>query len=176
VNGGAGGNLGPDDITPSDWVSTMIGDSTIFSTCGYEDQKYYRKSRPGIFSAVALANMVDIIYDIATSNRISSGLYAGGAGVAEFNLHTAFITAMTDGVAHRMLGLGPKDVPLFGDNALLLTAPWVLFIERYRVWERFIKYVRILRRSNSPEAQNILNMARAQTLTSMMWTERGRKQ
>ena len=28
-----GGNLGP-----SDWVSTIIGDSTIFSACGYEDQ------------------------------------------------------------------------------------------------------------------------------------------
>jgi len=44
---------------------------------------------------------------------------------------------------------------------------WVLFIERYRIWERFIKYVRILRRSKSPEAQNLLNMAKAQTVLNV---------
>ena len=167
VNGAAGGNLGPEDVTPSDWVSTMIGDSGVFCACGYEDQKYYRKSRPGIFTAATLANMHDIIYDIATSNRISSGLYAGGAGIAEFNLHSAFVTAMTDGIAHRVLSLSPEDVPLLGDNAVLLTSLWVLFVERYRIWERFIKYVRILRRSNSPVAQNILNMAGAPTVLNV---------
>ena len=43
-----------------------------------------------------------MIYDIATSNRISPGLYAAGAGVAGFNLHTVFVT-MTDWVVHRIL-------------------------------------------------------------------------
>ena len=164
VNGTPAGNLGPDDISPSEWVCTMIGDSGVFSACGYEDQKYYPKTRPGIFTAVALANMHDIVYDLACNNRISSGLYAAGADVSKFNLHAAFASAMIDGVAHRNLKLNPTDVPFFGDNAVLLTAVWVLFIERYRIWERFIKYVRILRRSKAPEAQNLLNMAKAQTV------------
>ena len=167
VYGAPGGNLGPEDISPSDWVCTVIGDSGVTGACGYEDQKYYKKSRPGIFTAVSLANMHDTIYDIATSNRISSGLYAGGAGIAETNLHSAFITAMVDGIAHRVLSLSPEDVPFFGDNAALLTSLWVPFIERYRVWERFVKYTRILRRSNSPVAQNILNMARAPTVLNV---------
>ena len=165
--GAAGGNLGPDDVTPSDWVSTIIGDSGIYGTCGYEGQKYYRKTRTGMFTAVALANVYDIIYDIASSNRLSSGQYASAAGIAEFDLHSAFLTAIIDGVAHRVLSSSPEDVPLFGDNALLITGPWVLFTERYRTWERFIKYVRILRRSNTPEAQNILNMAKAPTVLNV---------
>jgi hypothetical protein len=167
ANGGVGGNLGPDDVTTTDWVSAIIGDCGTYTGYGYEDQKNYRKTRTGVFTGVVMGNIHDIIYDIATSNRLSSGLYASAAGVAEFNLHCAFITMVTDGVARRILSLSPEDVPLFGDNVLMLTGPWVLFTERYRTWERFVKYVRILGRSNSPEAQNILNMAR----TQMVWND-----
>jgi hypothetical protein len=167
TNGAVGGNLGPDDVTTSDWVSAMIGDCDIYTGCGYEDQNNYRKTRTGLFTGAVVGNIHDIIYDIATSNRVSSAQYASAAGVAEFNLHCAFVTTITDGVAHRVLSSSPEDVPILGDNALLAAEVWVLFNERYRTWERFVKYLRILGRSNSPEAQNILNMARAQ----MVWND-----
>jgi hypothetical protein len=167
TNGAVGGNLGPDDVTTSDWVSFIIGDCGTYTCCGYEDQNNYRKTRTGLFTGSVIGNIHDIIYDIATSSRLSSGLYASAAGVAEFDLHCAFVTTMADGVAHRVLSLSPEDVPLLGDNALVNTGVWVLFNERYRTWERFVKYVRILGRSNSPKAQNILNMAR----TQMVWND-----
>jgi hypothetical protein len=167
ANGAVGGNLGPDDVTTSDWVSATIGDSGIYTGCGYEDQDNYRKTRTGLFTAFVAANNHDLIYDIASSNRLSSSQYASAAGVAEFDLHCAFVTSITDGVAHRFLSLSPEDIPLVGDNTLVTTEVWLLFNERYRTWERFVKYVRILGRSNSSEAQNILNMAR----TQMTWND-----
>jgi hypothetical protein len=166
-NGAVGGNLGPDDVTISDWVSATIGDCGVYTACGYEDQNNYRKTRTGLFTSFVVSNNHDLIYDIATSNRLSSGQYASAAGVTEFNLHCAFVITMTDGIAHRVLSLSPKDISLVGDNVLLSTEVWVLFNERYRTWERFVKYVRILGRSNSPKAQNILNMAR----TQMVWND-----
>jgi hypothetical protein len=164
ANGAVGGNLGPSDVGTSDWVSTLVADVGGYTGFGYEDQKHYRKTRAGLFTSVVQSNLHDIIYDIASSNRLSSGQYASAAGVAEFNLHCAFVATMTDGIAHRVLSLNPEDVPLYGDNGLIITGPWVLFNERYRAWERFIKYMRILGRSNSQQARNILNMARTQTV------------
>jgi hypothetical protein len=167
ASGAAGGNLGPDDVTTSDWVSAMMGDCDMYTGCGYEDENIYRKTRTGMFTGIVMGNIHDIIYDIASSNRFSSGLYASAAGVAEFNLHCAFVITMSDKIAHRVLNLSPEDVPLLGDNTLMQAGVWALFNERYRTWERFVKYVRILGRSNSPEAQNILNMAR----TQMVWND-----
>ena len=153
------GSLGPDDINAHNWVAALVGDCGAYSASGYEDQKCYRQTRVGLFTAVVMGNVHDVIYDIATSNRLSSGLYAAAAGVAEFDAHRAFLTSVMDAVARRVIGLSPDEVPLFGDNALLLTGAWVLFAERYRTWERYIKYMRLLKRSDAAEARNVVNLA-----------------
>lgn len=62
---------------------------------------------------------------------------------------------MIDAIATKTLHDDPDQKPLYGDNALYATCVWDIFNVRYRAWERFVKYTRMLRASKSETAAAI---------------------
>lgn len=152
-------NLGPHAISPADWIDTWVADSTGISGNGYERPTRYQQSKAGIFTTLMVCNTHDLLYDLATSNLMSSVMYADAAGIAKANLHCIFPTSCADQIARRLLCHAPAGEPLFGDSAFVTTAAWAGFGERYRTWERFVKYSRQIARSSSVEAATIAEHA-----------------
>ncbi|KAJ6526263.1 hypothetical protein DFH09DRAFT_1415887 [Mycena vulgaris] len=159
VAGGKGAaNVGPRAISPKDWIATMVGDCGALCTFGYEDTTSYAESRATMLVALLMPSIYDPLYDRATSNLVSSVMYVAGAGVAQYDVHTVFLT-ITDKIARRARDASGTDIPLYGDSSLLATGASASFNEWYRTWERFVKYTRQLRGSSDPAAQRVLAMA-----------------
>lgn len=117
-------------------------------------------SRMAMFVAVILANMHDFLFDMGCSSRISLAGYAAATDAFEYDLPQAFVIGFIDEMAKRNLN-GPSDQkPFYGDNALYATCVWDNFNVRYRAWERFVKYTRLLQRSDSPTAAGLLRNAK----------------
>ncbi|KAJ7354311.1 hypothetical protein DFH08DRAFT_1077067 [Mycena albidolilacea] len=152
-------NAGPQAISAADWVDTYVADSTCISSHGYEPAALYTKTKVGAFVTLMLCNTYDVLYDVATSNPISSAIYAAAAGITDANLHCIFVTSYVDGAAQRICQAPNGEYLLFGDNALLSIAAWAGFSDRYRTWERFVKYSRQIARSSSMKAVNIAEHA-----------------
>ncbi|KAJ6500388.1 hypothetical protein C8R45DRAFT_820649 [Mycena sanguinolenta] len=161
IEGGKGAaSFGPRATPPEDWMATMVGDCGALCAFGYEDAARFPESRETMFVSLLMANIYDLLFDLRTSNLVSSVMYIAAAGVAAYDLHTIFLTTVTDETARRICNTSSAaDIPTYGDNSLLATGAWAPFNERYRTWERFVKYTRQLRCSTSTEAQEVLAMA-----------------
>ncbi|KAF7359425.1 hypothetical protein MSAN_01285100 [Mycena sanguinolenta] len=151
--------FGPRMTPPEDWTATMVGDCGALCAFGYEDAARFSESRETMFVSLLMANIYDLLFDLRTSSLVSSVMYIAAAGVAAYDLHTIFLTTVTDETARRICNGSSTVIPTYGDNSLLATGAWAPFNERYRTWERFVKYTRQLRCSTSPEAQEVLAMA-----------------
>ncbi|KAL4981894.1 cytochrome P450 [Aspergillus falconensis] len=149
-------SLGPADIAPGDWVSGTVADCAGLCPFGYQGEAEYIKSKTGMFVAMLLANTHDLLYDIGSSNRMSSVMYAHAAGLAKDDLHCLFVRTAVDQIAHRVSLLTADETPLYGDSALLVTAAWAPFNGRYRTWERVVKYHRQLTQSTHAKAKLVL--------------------
>lgn len=87
-------------------------------------------------------------------------MYTAGAGVAKEDIAVAYSVGMLDAIARRIRDLPAGSDLLFGDSVYMITFSWAPFNTRYRTWERFIKYTRLLQASSSPEASRILALSR----------------
>lgn len=150
-------SLGADNISPRDWVAAAVGDCAGLSPFGYLSSLGYARGKVSMFLAMALANSHDVLYDICSQNRMSSVLYAAAAGGAMQDMHTVFLHTIMDAVAGRVSGLREGEQPLYGDSAALCTAAWVPFNGRYRTWERFVKYHRLLFEAQDPDYSIVLD-------------------
>jgi hypothetical protein len=112
-----------------------------------------------MFGAVVFASLHDLVFDMGYSSRISGVAYANATGVFKYDLPQAWLIGMLDGLATDILLDEPDQRALYGDNALCATAMWSIFNVRYRAWDRFIKYTKLLRRFNNDEAAAILRRA-----------------
>ncbi|KAJ7255698.1 hypothetical protein C8J57DRAFT_598875 [Mycena rebaudengoi] len=151
VAGKGAGNFGPSATSPADWITMLVGDCGVLCAFGYEDFSVYNESKAGMFVALFMACIHDVLYDLMTSNQISTVMYLAGAGVAKYDVHTAFLITITDRIARRVRSL--DEPAMYGDNSLLVTGAWAPFNERYRTWERFVKYTRQLRCSADANAK-----------------------
>jgi hypothetical protein len=149
-------SLGPDDIAPADWVPATVADCAGLCPFGYQSEAKYLKSKTGMFAAMMLANTHDLVYDIGSSNRMSSVMYTHAAGLAKEDLHCIFVRTAVDQIADRVSLLTADEPPLYGDSALLVTAAWAPFNGRYRTWERLVKYHRQLTQSSHAKAKLVL--------------------
>ncbi|KAJ6589339.1 hypothetical protein B0H19DRAFT_979560 [Mycena capillaripes] len=159
-----GVNLGPQAISAQDWVATLVADSTCICAYAYEGPEVYTCSKVGSFVGLLVSNTHDLLYDLATSNLMSSVMYAAAAGIVEDNLHCIFATSVADGIARRICISNSVGNILFGDNAVCGASAWAGFSERYRTWERFVKYSRQLSRSTSIRARDIAEKAVQQVI------------
>ncbi|KAJ7666363.1 hypothetical protein B0H17DRAFT_951076 [Mycena rosella] len=156
-------NGGPRAISAEDWIATLVVDSTSLCGHGYQGAGRYKENKVGAFVGLVVSNTHDLLYDLATSNLMSSVMYAAAAGVTKDNLHCIFVTSFMDEIARQFCTTASDpDQSSFGDNAMLVSAVWAGFSERYRTWERFVKYSRQIARSTSPEARNIADRAAEQ--------------
>ncbi|KAJ7290118.1 hypothetical protein C8J57DRAFT_1492859 [Mycena rebaudengoi] len=71
----------------------------------------------GSFVGLLVSNTHDLLYDLATSNFMSSVMYAAAAGIVEDNLHCIFATSVVDAIARRLCASTAEENTLFGDNA-----------------------------------------------------------
>ncbi|KAJ6479070.1 hypothetical protein C8R45DRAFT_832942 [Mycena sanguinolenta] len=163
-NGLGAANLGPKAIPPADWVAALVADSTSLCAYAYEGPAVYTESKVGSFVGLLVSNTHDLLYDRATSNLMSSVMYAAAAGIVEDNLHCIFATSVVDAIARRLCASNGKENTLFGDSAVCGASAWAGFSERYRTWERFVKYSRQISRSSSPRARSIAEMASQQVV------------
>ncbi|KAJ7191466.1 hypothetical protein GGX14DRAFT_381143 [Mycena pura] len=152
-------NLGPKAIPPADWVAALVADSTCICAYAYEGPAVYTESKVGSFVGLLISNTHDLLYDLATSNLMSSVMYAAAAGIVEDNLHCIFATSVADAIARRLCASNAKENIVFGDNAVYGASAWAGFSERYRTWERFVKYSRQISRSTSTRVRRIAEMA-----------------
>ncbi|KAJ7142026.1 hypothetical protein C8R43DRAFT_580203 [Mycena crocata] len=155
-------NYGPNAISAEDWVATLIADSTAICPFGYEDPTLYTRSKVGAFVALLLCNTHDLIYDLATSNLMSSVMYASAAGVVEEDMHCIFVASFFDAAARRLSTSSGVEPILFGENTLFVMGAWAGFSERYRTWERFVKYNRQIARSACLQSRRIAHNATQQ--------------
>jgi len=153
-------NFGPQAIRAEDWVATIVGDCGGLAAFAYEGAAVYAESRSTMFPALLLANTHDLLFDMATSNLMSSVMYAAAAGGSDYNIAPIFATSTADAVARRICALPDTALALYGDNSVLGISAWAPFNERYRTWERFVKYSRQIGRSTSAAAQRVAEMAR----------------
>jgi hypothetical protein len=151
-------NLGPKAIPPADWVAALIADSTCICAYAYESPAVYTESKVGSFFGL-VSNTHDLLYDLATSNLMSSVRYAAAAGIVEENLHCIFATSVADDIARRLCASSAVERILFGDNAAFGASAWAGFSERYRTWERFVIYSRQISRSTSARVRSTAAMA-----------------
>jgi hypothetical protein len=66
---------------------------------------------------------------------------------------------VVDAIARRLCASNAEENTLFGDNAACGVSAWAGFSERYRTWERFVKYSRQISRSTSTRVRSIAEMA-----------------
>jgi hypothetical protein len=154
------GFRGHGGVSAEDWVATLISDNTYLAACGYEGDAAYKLSRTGMFGGVVLVHTYDLAYDLVTANIISSVLYSLAADLP-FSMTVTFSTTVVDAVARGLKDSAKGEVVWVGDT-MVAAGAWSPFSERYRAWERFVKYSRILSRasSNSVEAAQILKASR----------------
>ncbi|KAL2066879.1 hypothetical protein VTL71DRAFT_1303 [Oculimacula yallundae] len=154
--------LGPEDVSPDDWVKTNAMDCALAMGLGYQDSSRHALNRKGIFIGNTLGNCHDVLYDMGCSSRISSVMYARGAGIARHDIHRATVAVAIgclDNMARRINQMSDTEIPYYGDALSVFSGSWSPFNGRYRPWERFIKYSRQLKRSKSSEARAILDAA-----------------
>ncbi|OJJ05877.1 hypothetical protein ASPVEDRAFT_32222 [Aspergillus versicolor CBS 583.65] len=152
--------VGPSNISPRDWTMALSGDCAALTPYGYIPEADYDPSQPGQFTSVLVANIHDVLYDHGASNRMSGMMYTAGAGLAKDDIAVAYSIGMLDAIARRIRELPDGNDLLFGDSVYMITFSWAPFNTRYRTWERFIKYTRLLQASSSPEASRILDLSR----------------
>ncbi|BCS26975.1 uncharacterized protein APUU_60023S [Aspergillus puulaauensis] len=151
---------GPSNISPKDWTMALSGDCAALTPYGYIPEADYDPSQSGQFTSVLVANIHDVLYDHGASNMMSGMMYTAGAGVAKEDIAVAYSVGMLDAIARRIRDLPAGIDLLFGDSVYMITFSWAPFNTRYRTWERFIKYTRLLQASSSPEASRILALSR----------------
>jgi hypothetical protein len=98
-------NFGPKVISPADWVAALVADSTSLCAYSYEGPAVYTDSKVGSFVGLLVSNTHDLLYDLATSNLMSSVMYVVAAGIVEDNPHCIFATSVV-GVYTRRMGVG----------------------------------------------------------------------
>ncbi|KAJ5902901.1 hypothetical protein N7495_003429 [Penicillium taxi] len=152
-------SLGPDGISPRDFAIAVYADCAALGPFACQRASTLVQSRMTMFAAVVFASLHDLVFDIGYSSRISGVAYAEPTGVFDHDLPQAWMVGMMDGLATNILLDEPSQTSLYGDNALCATAQWCLFNVRYRAWDRFVKYVRLLRRNDSDEAAAVLRRA-----------------
>ncbi|CZS91150.1 uncharacterized protein RCO7_01466 [Rhynchosporium graminicola] len=164
VEEGAGSYIiGPEDVSVDDWVKTNAIDCAAIMGFGYQDSSRHTISLKGVFVGNLLANMHDSLYDMGCSSRMSTVMYARGSGVKGHKIHqatAAVAIACFDNIAGRINQMTDSDTLYYGDCMGIIAFSWSAFNGRYRTWERFVKYSRQLKRSNSAEAGEILGLAR----------------
>ncbi|CZT41988.1 uncharacterized protein RSE6_01814 [Rhynchosporium secalis] len=164
VEEGAGSYIiGPEDVSVDDWVKTNAIDCAAIMGFGYQDSSRHAISLKGVFVGNLLANMHDLLYDMGCSSRMSTVMYARGSGVRGHKIHqatAAVAIACFDKIAGRISQMTDSDTLYYGDCMGIIAFSWSAFNGRYRTWERFVKYSRQLKRSNSAEAGEILGLAR----------------
>ncbi|KAH6672153.1 hypothetical protein B0J14DRAFT_639253 [Halenospora varia] len=154
--------LGPTDVTPEDWVITSALDCTVIMGFAYQSPKGYLLSRKSVYVGTLMGNLHDLLFDRGCSSRISAVPYVFGAGVARHDVHcatTALAIGCLDTTAQRVADLTGDNLPLFGDSLEIQAVAWSAFNGRYRAWERFVKYTRQLKNSETVEAKLILKAA-----------------
>jgi len=132
---------------------------SLLTLPAYRTEAELLPSRMAMFVAVLFANMHDLLFDMGCSSRISCAGYAVSTGAFDYDLPQAFVVGFIDVMAMKTLEGLPDKKPTYGDNALFATCVWDIFNVRYAAWERFIKYTRLLRRSDSDIAARILKSA-----------------
>lgn len=155
-------NFGTRDVDPRDWVAGAVGDCAGLSPFGYLSCLDYARGKVAMFLAMAMANSHDILFDICSQNRMSSVLYAAATGSAMQDMHSVFLQTVMDEVARRVSGLRRDEPALYGDSAALCTCAWAPFNGRYRTWERFIKYHRLLEAAEDPKHSVVLDYSTRQ--------------
>lgn len=159
--GGQGSAIqGPSNISPKEWTMALSGDCAALTPYGYIPETHYDPSQSGQFTSVLVANLHDLLYDHGASNRMSGMMYTAGAGLAKDDIAVAYSVGMVDAIARRICHLPDSKDLIFGDSVYMITFSWAPFNTRYRTWERFIKYTRLLQASPSPDASRILNNSR----------------
>ncbi|TVY13888.1 hypothetical protein LARI1_G007087, partial [Lachnellula arida] len=149
--------VGPTSTSPQHWVAMMVVDTAGLAPFSYQSALQYPLNRKGMFIAMLVAELHDVIYDMAYSNRVSAIFYTIGAKAWDKDIAQAFTTGTIDALVTR---LQDPSVPLLaGDILAQTTFAWSCFNGRYRTWERFVKYTRLLKRSKSFIAKGILYTA-----------------
>ncbi|KAH7416731.1 hypothetical protein BKA64DRAFT_739338 [Cadophora sp. MPI-SDFR-AT-0126] len=133
--------LGPDDIDPEEFGIAGYVDCAALAPFAYQSAEQLLPSRLSMFVAVSFANQHDLLFDMGCSSRISCAAYADAAGVFKYDLPQAWTVGMIDAIATRALNGMEDQKPL------------------YPAWERFIKYTRMLRKSESKVSAGILKRA-----------------
>ena len=136
-------NLGPIDVAPEDWTAYLVADCAALVPFGYDAD--YLTSRTGMANGMIFLQCQDLIFDAGCSNRAVSVPYAEAAGIARFGLHAGYAVAANTATAKHILDY--KDLN-FGYSANLVAGVWGPFQTRYRAWERVVKYVRQLKKSD----------------------------
>lgn len=158
--GGQGSAIrGPPSISPREWTMALSGDCAALTPYGYIPESHYDPSQSGQFTSVLVANLHDLLYDHGASNRMSGMMYTAGAGRAKDDIAAAYSVGMVDAIARRICHLPDGKDLIFGDSVYMITFSWAPFNTRYRTWERFVKYTRLLEASSSPDASRILEMS-----------------
>lgn len=153
-------NPGPDQVSPKDWASYLVGDCAALVPFAYDEN--YTQSRLGMANGMIYLQTLDYLFDVGCSNRVSSVAYAAAAGVTQDGVHAAYAVASYEAMAKHFLTslLTSSDtVPSFGYSACMVAGPWGPFGTRYRAWERCIKYMRQLGKCDHPEARKLLQLA-----------------
>lgn len=140
----------------------MVADCAALVPFAYD--KDYDKSRNGMIAGMIHLQCQDLVFDTGCSNRVATVPYAEAAGVAKYGIHAGFSIAAYEATAKYFLdGLlaSQEDnvVPPFGYSSTVVAGPWGPFGTRYRVWERCVKYMRQLEKSDHPEAKALLKLA-----------------
>ncbi|KAJ0425152.1 hypothetical protein BJY00DRAFT_308479 [Aspergillus carlsbadensis] len=161
VREGKGSRLiGPSNISPADFAIACYSDCAALGPFACNTAGALAQSRKTMFGAVLLGNLHDLVFDIGYSSRISGAAYADSTGAFEFDGPQAWLVSLLDGIAGKILSAPADQRASYGDNSLCVTAMWSIFNVRYRAWERFVKYTRLLQRSKSAKAAAILRRAR----------------
>ncbi|KAJ5101310.1 hypothetical protein NUU61_003532 [Penicillium alfredii] len=159
--GGRGANIqGPSNISPKAWTGVLSAGCAALNPYGYIPEEHYDPSQSGQFTSVLVANLHDLLYDHGASNRMTGMMYTAGAGLAKDDIAVAYSVGMVDAIARRISRLPEGEDLIFGDSVYMITFSWAPFNTRYRTWERFIKYTRILQAFSSPDASRILEISR----------------
>ncbi|PVH73798.1 hypothetical protein DL98DRAFT_576031 [Cadophora sp. DSE1049] len=136
-------NLGPMDVAPEDWTAYLVADCAALVPFGYDAD--YLTSRIGMANGMIFLQCQVLIFDTGCSNRAVTVPYAESAGVAKFGIHAAYAVTAYTATAKHVLDFNDL---CFGYSATLIAGVWGPFQTRYRVWERFIKYTRQLKKSD----------------------------
>ncbi|KAF3343209.1 hypothetical protein VdG2_08639 [Verticillium dahliae VDG2] len=155
-------SFGDLDMSPEECIPLAVGDCGGQGPYGYQNSEQYRLGKPSMFISMIVANSHDVLYDICSQNRVSNILYAEVKGGSLENWHTVLAHSGMDSIAERINLLKEGEVPLYGDTAALGTGCWAPFNGRYRSLERYIKYSKLLKRSQHPDAGKIMALSRQQ--------------